>query len=130
YLLVFQGGMATGSFGWGALAGAWGNGVALTVAALMLCLSTVAAVRWPLHKVQSLDLSPSSYWKEPELAVTPAPQDGPVLVTIEYLVEPEQARGFVEAMQRVGRIRRRTGAYRWGLFHDPANPERFLETFL
>ena len=33
-------------------------------------------------------------------------------------------------MRKVGRVRRRTGARRWGLWHDPASPERFLETFV
>ncbi len=27
-------------------------------------------------------------------------------------------------------MRRRTGARRWGLWRDPADPERFLETFV
>ena len=32
YLLVFQGGMALGSFMWGSVAGIWGNGAALAAA--------------------------------------------------------------------------------------------------
>ena len=32
-------------------------------------------------------------------------------------------------MQRVGRVRRRTGAFQSGLFQDPADPERFTETY-
>jgi quinol monooxygenase YgiN len=52
------------------------------------------------------------------------------MVTIEYRVEPEQASEFVAAMQRVGRMRRRTGAYEWQLFRDPTQPDRFVETFL
>ncbi len=32
-------------------------------------------------------------------------------------------------MRRVERHRRRTGAYRWGLYRDLAEPDRFIETF-
>jgi MFS family permease len=129
YLLVFQGGMALGSFAWGSVADLWGNSTALAAGAILLSLSSLAVVRWRLHGVQSLDLSPASHWQEPEMAITPAPEDGPVLVTIEYHIAVERAHAFVNAMQRVGRMRRRTGAYQWGLFEDPASPGRFVETF-
>ncbi len=33
-------------------------------------------------------------------------------------------------MREVGRLRRRDGALRWGLFRDPANPDRYLESFI
>src|SRR5262249_28160016 len=37
---------------------------------------------------------------------------------------------FAEAMRQVERHRRRTGAYRWGLFRDLATPNQFIETFV
>ena len=49
YLLVFQGLMAVGSFGWGVLAEQFGNGTALSVAALALVGGLAATWRWPLH---------------------------------------------------------------------------------
>ena len=50
-----------------------------------------------------------------------------MLVTVEYRVPPERAEAFREAMQPVGRARRRSGGERWGLFQDGADPERFFE---
>jgi quinol monooxygenase YgiN len=55
---------------------------------------------------------------------------GPVLVRIEYRVPPENHAAFREAMQRLGRSRRRTGAQQWGLFEDPTDPDRFVEHYL
>ena len=49
YLLVFQGMMAAGSFGWGALAEQVGNQTALSVAAVALVGGLAATWRWPLH---------------------------------------------------------------------------------
>src|SRR5947209_18723001 len=46
YLLVFQGLLAAGSFGWGALAQRFGNGPALSCAALALVCGLAATWRW------------------------------------------------------------------------------------
>jgi hypothetical protein len=53
-----------------------------------------------------------------------------VLVTIEYDVPIENWAGFRDAMQLVGRARRRSGAERWGLFQDTSDPDRFTEAFV
>jgi hypothetical protein len=55
---------------------------------------------------------------------------GPVLVTIEYIVPREQEAGFLEAIHKYGSMRRRDGAYRWGIFRDTAVAENYLEVFL
>ncbi len=58
------------------------------------------------------------------------PDHGPVLVTVEYLIEPVHGAEFAHAMQAVRRFRRRDGAIRWGLFEDAATPGKYLETFI
>jgi quinol monooxygenase YgiN len=55
---------------------------------------------------------------------------GPVLVTVEYRVSPENRRGFLTALQRLARERRRDGAYAWDVYEDTAEQGRYLETFL
>jgi hypothetical protein len=55
---------------------------------------------------------------------------GPVLVTIECFVISQRTAEFVEAMHQYGRIRRRDGAYRWGIFRDTELTNRYLEIFL
>jgi NurA-like 5'-3' nuclease len=55
---------------------------------------------------------------------------GPVLVTLEYRIEPEHAREFARAMDNVRVIRERDGAILWGLFVDAADPGRYVESFL
>jgi hypothetical protein len=62
--------------------------------------------------------------------VEPHPDRGPVLVTVEYFVDPERGEEFATAMEPFGRIRRRDGAYRWGLYVDVARPGRYVEVFL
>ena len=43
---------------------------------------------------------------------------GPVLVTVEYTGYSRTEAEFMQAINEYGRIRRRDGAYRWGLFRD------------
>ena len=87
------------------------------------------ARRWPL-RTGAIDVRPSRHWPEPELAVEPEPGHGPVLVTVEYRVPHERAEEFRKAMEFVGRSRRRSGAERWGLFQDGADPEQFVEAYV
>jgi len=122
--------MAAGSFAWGALAERFGNTTALSVATLALVGGLAALWRWPLHAVQRIDLSPSSHWPDPTLAVIPDPEDGPVLITGEYRVPAERASDFFAAMDEMRIFRRREGAVRWDLFRDLADPDRYLETFV
>ncbi len=76
------------------------------------------------------DLTPSLHWPEPHLILEPKPEHGPVLITMEYLIDPPQSGQFAKAMRALSVVRRRDGAIRWGLFQDTANPGRFLETFI
>jgi MFS family permease len=130
YLLVFQGTMAAGSFAWGALSERFGNGTALLFAALTLVGGLAATLRWPLRPIQHLDLSPSMHWPDPKLVITPNPDDGPVLITVEHRVPAERASDFIQAMDAMRSFRRREGAVSWGIFRDLADPDRYLETFL
>jgi quinol monooxygenase YgiN len=77
-----------------------------------------------------VDLTPSLHWPEPVLAHDVAPDQGPVLVTVEYQIDPAQNEEFLDALYRLAAERRRDGAYAWGVFEDVAEPGRFLETFL
>jgi MFS family permease len=130
YLLVFFGGLACGSAFWGALATRVGIPRALLCAALAMLAGLLAALRYPLVADEGLDLDPSFHWSEPTVISEPNPEDGPVLVTVEYLIDPARADEFRKAMDEVKRIVRRDGAMRWGLFNDQADEGRYLETFL
>ena len=54
---------------------------------------------------------------------------GPVMVLIEYRVPLANAAAFVQAMEEVGHVRKRDGAWRWHLFQDTADAEHWYEAF-
>jgi quinol monooxygenase YgiN len=57
-------------------------------------------------------------------------EHGPVLIHIGYQIDPARAQEFRHAMRDLQRIRRRDGASRWHLYSNPAEPGRFVETFI
>jgi MFS family permease len=129
YLLVFQGGLAVGSALWGVVAGRLGERTALLAAAASFGLGVLAALRWRLQGIGTLDLTPSVR-PEPVTVIDPEPDDGPVLVLVRYRVDPSRTEEFASAMRALRRVRRRDGAYRWGLFEDVADPSCFVETYV
>ena len=130
YTLVFMGGMAVGSAAWGTVAAHFGVISALTCAAIGLLTGLSASLRYRLIDGDDLNLLPSAYWPEPVLVLKPELQKGPVLVQVEYWIDPDRAAEFGRAMRDLRRARRRDGATQWGLFRDSAQPARFVETFL
>ena len=129
FVVVLMGGMALGSILWGQVATRIGIPAALTIAAGGMALAVVATWRFKLGSHEVLDFTPTMDWPLPVLAEPPEP-DVPVLVTINYHIQPGERAEFVAAMQEVRKMRRRNGAYFWQLFHDPADPARFVETFM
>src|SRR5258706_9930588 len=130
FVVVFMGGMFLGSVLWGQLATAIGIPAALTSAAAGMLVAVGLTWRFKLGRHQVLDFTPSLAWAPPVLAENPEPDSGPVMVTIEYRVEPVKRADFVAAMQDVREMRRRNGAYFWELWHNSADPAHFVETFM
>jgi len=130
YLLVFQSAMAVGSAVWGEVASQFGLRTTLLIAGIALLVAAAATARLRLTGFRELDTTPSYHWPEPPLLIERLPEHGPVLVTVEYSIDPQRGADFTRAMQAVRRIRRRDGAVRWGLFEDAATPGRYIETFL
>ena len=130
YLLVFQGAMAIGSVIWGEVASRFGLRTTLLAAGITLCIAAAATLRLRLTGTGEEDVTPSLHLPEPALLVERHPDHGPVLVTVEYFIDPGRGAEFARAMEEVRRIRRRDGAVRWGLFEDAAIPGKYIETFV
>ncbi len=130
YLLVFLGSMAFGSVLWGAVAGAVGIPVALAISAGALVVGLVATPWFRLAAGDGVDFTPSGHWAQPVVLGEPPLEGTPVLVSVEYEVEPERGYEFAELMRTLRHHRLRDGAIRWELFHDAAAPGIFVEAFL
>jgi len=131
FILVYQGSFALGSATWGAVAQRAGIRIALVCAGV----GTIGSLMFVLFArlpESTADLSPWNHWRMPVVVreATADLQRGPVLVTVEYAVIPERDADFVAAIHHYGRVRRRDGAYRWGIYRDTEVGGRYLEIFL
>jgi len=63
------------------------------------------------------------------IVLEPAPQTGPVVVSIEYDVADDQEALFLTAMDDLRLSRLRSGASRWELHRVGESPEVFVEQF-
>ena len=132
YQMVFQAGMAIGSAVWGGVAERFGTSTALAAAAAGLIIGLPAALRFkiPSGRIADLTSARGLNRSDPTVTIELRPEDGPVLISVEYRIDPADAEQFRSAIECLRPIRLRDGAMRWGLFHDAADPERYVETFL
>lgn len=129
YIMVLSLAMALGSLAWGAAAQHGSMTLALAGAAFTAVVLGVLSGRWKLGRAETLDVMPSAHWPEPVLAATPDHDRGPVMVTVEYDVEPAHVAEFLALMRDLGTARKRDGAIEWGVMEDTATPHRYLEYF-
>ena len=103
---------------------------ALTASAAWMFVGLLATIGFRLPEGEGSELEPSRHW--PEMAAAPGMelQRGPVLVTVEYRIDPSRAGEFLDAIRPLRAARLRDGAFRWDLFQDAANPAHIVEVFL
>jgi len=130
FIAVFFGAMAGGSVLWGQVASAFGIPAALLIAAAGAVVGVAATRGFALQQGAALDLAPSAHWPAPLVAESVDPDRGPVMVTIEYRVAPEDRAAFLGAIRALSGERRRDGAVAWGVYEDAEAPGRFVETFV
>lgn len=129
FWVVFMGGMAAGSALWGQVASWFGIPTALTLAAIGALIGMRITWRFRIGRHDVADLTPSMHWPTP-MADGLGLDRGPVMVTVEYRIDPARLREFTRVMQQIRRIRRRDGAFMWELFGDIEDPGRQIECFM
>ncbi len=129
-LVAMQASLAIGSVVWGAVASAVGIRVALfaSAATLLLMLVIIRGARVALG--DEADVTPGTQLPELVIATEPRPDDGPVLIQLEYRIDPEQRAEFLRAIHAVEPARRRNGASSWRVFRDLGEDGLFVERFI
>lgn len=129
-MLVFGGSTAAGSAFWGYLSDLFDVRTSLMIAAPGLLFSLLLSGKFPIPQERSDELSTPLPSPEPDYFTRVRPAAGPVMVTLEYSVNPDQATEFLALMEQVRPLRKRNGAFFWEIFQDAERPDCYQETFL
>jgi MFS family permease len=129
YQMAAFGGLAGGSWLWGRLAESEGLPSALAGAALTLIASALLGLRLPLEQTGQRNLDPLRHFREPHTEVPVQARTGPVVITVEWIIDEADIVPFLHAMAERRRIRRRDGAHQWALLRDLNDPRLWMERF-
>ena len=124
YQMSIMGSTAIGSALWGKLASLTSVQTSMAIAAISGITALLIVQRLNPDRDIEEDLSPSHAFTPPAHS---QPEQGRVVVTIEYLIDPAKTEAFRELMQLSRRSRLRQGALSWQLLHSMSQPERFIE---
>ena len=129
-LVAVQASLAVGSALWGALASAAGVRIALAVSAAALVVLHVVYRRVVVKMGQESDVLPGAQLPELTIRGEPLPDDGPVLIQIEYRIDASNRNAFLRAIRLVGPTRRRNGATSWRVYRDLGEDDRYVERYM
>ena len=130
YQVALMGGAAVGSLLWGQTAALIGVRGAVLAAAAFGLLVVLATRRLTVEGGADIDFTPAATRNIEDPAFEIGPEQGPVMVTLEYVIDPARAEDFAAVMLRTRRARLRQGALSWGLFRDVTQPGRYVEYFV
>jgi hypothetical protein len=132
-LAAFQaaiaGGIAIGSWGWGYTANHIGVEATLLISGVAMFASPLLARWMRTPPVGGRNEQLMETIADPEVRLSLTARSGPIVVEIEYRVDPGKARLFYAIMQRVQLSRQRNGAYGWSIARDIADPELWTERY-
>ena len=132
-VMVAQAATALGGIIWGLAAHNAGVvptflGAAGFALLLMIIVRTVPGLQISIDFTKGLSFEsppPSIFSQSLDPGRLPAPKDGPVSITAEFHIDPTRRNECVELMRDARMIFLRNGAFRWHLYEDLNQPNKF-----
>jgi len=122
-------GVGIGAWAWGIVAGHQGLEFALVSSGTAAMATAVLGIVLPLRRESENDGDTVNIGYEPEVALALTLRSGPVVVEIEYDVDPARARDFYAVMMEIQRARKRIGGFDWSISRDIENPAIWIERY-
>ena len=122
--------LTLGSAIWGKIASWAGLPATHLSAALGIVIAVPVLWRWKLQTGAAFDLTPARHWPQPVGTDDVAFDRGPVLVMVEYQINPSDREPFLNAVAHLAGERRRDGGFDWNIYEDPEVEGRLIETFI
>ena len=130
YQMAMLGSSAAGAALWGQVASLTDVRTSIICAALVAVVCLLFTRRLTLDATSLEDLTPTDRIKSAQTAFEIGADDGPVIVTVEYRIAPQDTQAFLGVMQETRRNRLRQGVLSWELFRDTADPRLYVEQFM
>ncbi len=129
YSSALTAGIGFGSWGWGSVAAHWNVSYAFVGSGLAVMTTALLGWALPLPRDEQADPDSVDIGYEPEVALALTLRSGPVIIEVEYDVDPDRAREFYDVMRRMERVRKRIGGFDWSIARDIANPALWTEHY-
>ena len=129
YSSAMTGGIAIGAWGWGQVAAHYGLTFALAASGGVAASTALLGIIMPLPREEQIDNELVNIGAEPQVALGLSMRSGPIVVEVEYDVDPDQARAFYEVALQLQKVRHRNGGFDWSIARDIANPAIWTERY-
>jgi Transmembrane secretion effector len=123
------GGIAIGAALWGVVASQTSVEFAVVASGIGLMAMPLLMIAFPLPKNSEIASDMAGLQSDPEVAMDLTMRSGPIVIAIEYQVDPDAARSFYDAMLQLQRVRLRNGSFNWSLSRDIADPVVWTERY-
>jgi len=130
YQMALMGSSAAGAALWGQVATWTSVRTSLVTAGVCAIAGALLTRRYLPPSSAEEDLTPTLYQRPAGTEIDLDLREGPVLVTVEYLIDPARTDEFLSVMEESRRNRLRHGMLSWGLYRDAADPRRYSEHFV
>jgi len=122
-------GIGLGAVGWGVVASRFDVASALTVSGFAVMLTVLLGLVLPLARDEEDEQVSVDIGYEPNVELALTLRSGPIVVEVDYDVDPEAARDFYDVMMRIQRLRKRIGGFDWSISRDVENPAIWTERY-
>lgn len=129
YQSALTGGIAVGAGIWGYVAVSAGVGGALIASGVALLLTPLLGLAYPIPSVSLNEVELVDLGRDPEVALAITSRSGPIIIEIDYRVDPDKARDFYGVMLKLQHGRLRNGAFDWSLSRDLSQAELWTEQY-
>ena len=129
YLFAVQGSFAIGALLWGTVAEQTSLRTALIAGGIAMAVSAVLVTPLRLSRYMDIDTEVAQLLNDPPTVTSVHDDDGPILLTARWQIDPDHRDRFVAAMAPVQRALKRQGALSFHLVEDVERPGHMLESF-
>ncbi|MCO5793817.1 MAG: MFS transporter [Blastomonas sp.] len=126
---ALTGGIAIGAAMWGVIASHTSIEFAMVASGGGLLALPLLMILFPLPRDIAAASEMAEMQADPEVGLEITMRSGPIVIAIDYAVEPDDARAFYRSMLDLQRVRLRNGGFNWSLSRDIADERLWTERF-